>query len=195
MFDVHVTVHCDKFLIIKPTRWTNVSIFSRNEALCVSDSSLSIIRSFSPYTQQWYMSCRFADSLQARSEWNWAVRKPVWRIPLLCIQWKTPDDGHRNCPKHVEFFFIVVSCCMLFQSLLYCSNSCTSLHFKILKSQAKHLKFAPTCFGKFLCPSSGVFHCTHSNGIWHTSLLTACEQDQDVSSWSCFQTCQQTCMT
>jgi len=18
------------------------------------------------------------------------------------IQWKTPDDGHRNCPKHVE---------------------------------------------------------------------------------------------
>jgi len=27
--------------------------------------------------------------------------------------------------------FIVVPCCMLFQSLLYCSNSCTSLHFKI----------------------------------------------------------------
>ena len=22
---------------------------------------------------------------------------------LLCVQWKTPDDGHRNCPKHVEF--------------------------------------------------------------------------------------------
>ena len=22
------------------------------------------------------------------------------RIPLLC----TPDDGHRNCPKHVEFY-------------------------------------------------------------------------------------------
>jgi len=28
---------------------------------------LSIIRSFSLYTQQWYMSYRFADSLQARS--------------------------------------------------------------------------------------------------------------------------------
>jgi len=27
---------------------------------------LSIIRSFSLYTQQWYMSYRFADSLQAR---------------------------------------------------------------------------------------------------------------------------------
>jgi hypothetical protein len=32
--------------------------------------SLSIIRSFSLYTQQWYMSYRFADSLQAGSEWN-----------------------------------------------------------------------------------------------------------------------------
>jgi len=24
--------------------------------------------------------------------------------PLLCVQWKTPDDGQRNCPKHVEFY-------------------------------------------------------------------------------------------
>ena len=45
-----------------------------------------------------------------------------------------------------------------------------------------------TCFGQFLCPSSGVFHCTHSNGICHTGLLSACEQDQDgFLSWSCFQ--------
>ena len=34
-----------------------------------------------------------------------------------------------------------------FQSLLYCPNSCTSLHFKTLKSHIKTLKFAPTCFG------------------------------------------------
>ena len=33
--------------------------------------------------------------------------------------------------------------------------------------------------GQFLCPSSGVFHCTHSNDICHTVLLTTCEQDQD----------------
>jgi len=66
--------------------------------------SLSIIRSFSPYTQQWYMSYRFADSLQFRSD---PARKlsaqPVWHIPLLCVRWKTPDNGQRNCPKHVEF--------------------------------------------------------------------------------------------
>jgi hypothetical protein len=52
---------------------------------------VSIIRSFPLYTQQWYMWYRFA------------VSKPVPHIPLLCVQWKTPDDGHRNCLKHVEF--------------------------------------------------------------------------------------------
>ena len=31
------------------------------------------------------------------------------------------------------------------------------------------LKWNSTCFRQFLCPSSGVFHCTHSNGIYHTS--------------------------
>ena len=64
---------------------------------------LSIIRSFLLFTQQWYMSYRFADILRAGSGRN-SVRKPVWHIPLLCLQWKTPDDGQRNCPKHVEFY-------------------------------------------------------------------------------------------
>jgi len=63
---------------------------------------LSIIRSFSLYTQQWYMSYRFADSLRAGWSSSQAVSKPVWQIPLLCVQWKT-DDGQRYCPKHVEF--------------------------------------------------------------------------------------------
>jgi len=44
-----------------------------------------------------------------------------------------------------------------------------------------------TCFGLFLLPSSGVFHCTHSNGICHTGLLTACSQ-------AVLKSCQQTCM-
>jgi len=46
------------------------------------------------------------------------------------------------------------------------------------------------CFGQFLCPSLGVFHCTHSNGIYRIALLTACEQDQNgtaVPFWSCSQ--------
>ena len=68
---------------------------------------------FSLYTQQWYMSHRFVDRFQAGSGWNWvpswscskAVYKLVWHIPLLSVQWITPDDGQRNCPKHVEFHF------------------------------------------------------------------------------------------
>ena len=49
------------------------------------------------------------------------------------------------------------------------------------------LEWNSTDYGQFLCPSSGVFHCTHGNGIRHTGLLTACEQDEDgtaVPSWS-----------
>jgi len=104
---------------------------------------LSIIRSFSLYTQKWYMSYRFADSLQAGS-WTLHVSdsssvhrqefftvhtvmvyviqvcwqlceqdqdgtssscsQAVWHIPLLSVQWKTPDNGQWNCPKHVEFY-------------------------------------------------------------------------------------------
>jgi uncharacterized membrane protein len=55
---------------------------------------LSIIRSFFflLYTQQWYVSYRFAVSLRDCSS----------ILILLYLQWKTPDDGQRNCPKHVE---------------------------------------------------------------------------------------------
>jgi len=31
------------------------------------------------------------------------------------------------------------------------------------------LEWNSTCFGQFLCPSAGVFRCTHSNGMCHTS--------------------------
>src|SRR5215475_5791512 len=96
---------------------------------------LSIIRSFSLYTQQWYMSYRFGDSLRAGSGWN--------------------------CSSVLILLFT---------------------NFSNLFS---------TCFGQFLCPSSGVFHCTHSNGICHTGSVTACEQEQMLLLTSC----QQTCMT
>jgi len=40
------------------------------------------------------------------------------------------------------------------------------------------LEWNSTCFGQFLCPSSGVFHCTHSNGICHAGLSTSHVQGQ-----------------
>jgi len=45
---------------------------------------LYTIRSFSPYTQQWYTSYRFC--------WHLASKR------------KTLDDGQRNSPKYVEFY-------------------------------------------------------------------------------------------
>ena len=27
----------------------------------------------------------------------------LYNVPVPNVQWKTPDDGQRNCPKHVEF--------------------------------------------------------------------------------------------
>ena len=35
----------------------------------------------------------------------------------------------------------------------------------------------------------GSFHCTHSNDVCHTGLLTACEQEQMLLLASCHQTC------
>ena len=69
----------------------------------------------------------------------------------------------------------------------------TSAGFLIIKWTRYYANFSnlflewnSTCFGQFLCPSSGVFHFLHSNGICHTGLLrTAVEQDQDGRSWSC----------
>jgi hypothetical protein len=45
-----------------------------------------------------------------------------------------------------------------------------------------------TCFGQFLCPSSGVIHCTFGTGTCYTLLTTASVQDHDgtaVPSWLC----------
>ena len=50
-------------LIIKPTRCTNFSNFIFGLKLYMFRTvPLSIIRGFSLFTQQWYMSYRFADS-------------------------------------------------------------------------------------------------------------------------------------
>jgi hypothetical protein len=84
-FDVHVTVHRDKFLIIKPTRCTNFSkVLFWNETLHVLDSS-SVHHQFSSVHTA--VGISHTGLLTAN----------------LCVQCETPDDGHRNCLKHVEF--------------------------------------------------------------------------------------------
>jgi len=66
--------------------------------------TLSINRSFSLYTQQWFTVCRTGLLTACEQDQDGTSFIPLWHIPLLCVQWKTPDGGLRNCPKHVEFY-------------------------------------------------------------------------------------------
>ena len=82
-----------------------------NKSLHVSDSSsvhsqeFFTVHTAMVYVIQvfWRLASRIRTELQFRPDP--AVSKPVWHIPLLCVQWKTPDDGQRNCPKRVDFSF------------------------------------------------------------------------------------------
>jgi hypothetical protein len=46
---------------------------------------LFIIRGFSLYTQEWYMSYNFVDSLRARSGWNLILLAKVYDIYQCCV--------------------------------------------------------------------------------------------------------------
>ena len=108
----------------------------------------------------------------------------------VCTVKKTPDDGQRNCPKHVEFYSknkfeeLVHLVGFVIRNIITVPLGTGSMCFAgskklICKYYLKELTLKKnTCFGQFICPSSGVFHSTHNNGIRHTGLLTACEQDQ-----------------
>jgi len=54
-----------------------------------------------------------------------------------------------------------------------------------------------TCFGKFLCPSSGVFHCIFGTGLCYTGLTSSSVQDQNGTSSILIlhASCRQTCIT
>jgi hypothetical protein len=95
-----------------------------------------------------------------------------------CCSLKMAVDGRnkqeeRSCVSYMYFYVLIVD----FKSkhvifLIIKPTRCTALSYLFFESNS-------TCFGQFLFPSSGVFHCTHSNGICHTGLLTASEQEQN----------------
>jgi len=79
----------------------------------------------------------------------------------------------RKYPGH---FLTFMWPCIVLNFLVIKTNRCTN--FSIL-----FLEWNSTCFGQFLCPLSGVFHCTHSNGICYTGSLTACSQAVSKTVW------------
>jgi len=64
---------------------------------------------------------------------------------------KTPHVSDSSSVHHQQFF-----------------NVHTAMIYVIYHFSNLFLEYKSTYFGQFLCPSSGVFHCTHSNGICHT---------------------------
>jgi hypothetical protein len=87
-------------LIIKPTRCTNFSKFILGIELYIFRTGfLSTIRSRTVYTEIGICHTGYADCLLVSRQHN------LYDIYLLlCIQYKTPDDGQKTCPKHVEFY-------------------------------------------------------------------------------------------
>jgi len=102
------------FLIIKPTRCTNFSNLSLKwnctcfgQFLCPSSGVFHYTHSNGICYTGLLTACEQDQDGTAVPPWSYskAFSKTVWHIPLLCVQWKTPDDGQRNCPKHVECHF------------------------------------------------------------------------------------------
>ena len=89
--------------------------------------------------------------------------KPVWHIPLLCVQWKTPDDGQRNCSKHIEFHsknkseklvhlvdFIVREEDRSYSSVLFCTVRLITASTPALGSRQPSIQWAPGSFPGYM---------------------------------------------
>ena len=95
------------FFLIKPKRRTNFPNLFCQETLHVSGSSsahqqeFSTVHSALVYVMQFWW--QLSSTTRMERPCLTAVIKTAWHIPVPNVQWKTPDDGQRNCPKHVEF--------------------------------------------------------------------------------------------
>jgi len=89
-----------RFVDSKPVWHTSIPL------PCVQWKTRSVLipLACSQLTCMTYYCCVYSEKLVPSWSCSQAVSKPVWHIPLLCVRWTTPDDGQRNCPKHVEFY-------------------------------------------------------------------------------------------
>jgi len=61
------------------------------------------------------------------------------RAPLLCVQRKTPDDGQRNSPKHVEFYSRTK-----FEKLVHLVGFIIRIYHDVLSPQCE-MRFPVSC--------------------------------------------------
>jgi hypothetical protein len=104
---------CDRalwyILVIKPTIYINFSnLFFKWSSTCFGQfpcpSSRVLQCTYSKGTCHTVLLTACEQDVPVRS-WSQAVSKSVWHVTLLYVQWRIPDDGQRNCPKHVELHF------------------------------------------------------------------------------------------
>ena len=76
-----------------------------SDSSCVHHQEFFIVHIAMVYVIQvwWQLSSKIRMEPVPSWSCSQAVSKPVWHIPLLCVQQKTPDDGQRNGPKHGIF--------------------------------------------------------------------------------------------
>jgi len=110
-----------------------------------------------------------------------AVSKPVWHIPLLCVQWKTPDNGQRNYPKHAEFHSK-----NKFEKLVYlvgfiiriCHDArsrCTVTMHGHLNVKLKNLKYLTSCIlinlFYFTKPNNWTHNIHNNTAFYHSNMF------------------------
>jgi len=97
-------------LVIKPTRCTNFSnlflekTLHDSDSFCVHHQQFFTVHIAMVYVIQvcWQLSSRIRTEFHPDPACKLSAN--LYDITLLCVQWKTPDDGERNCPKHIEFY-------------------------------------------------------------------------------------------
>jgi hypothetical protein len=106
-------------------------------------------------------------SWRDRASWHVTVHRGVW----LCIV--TCDRASWHVTVHRGMWLCIVACdCASWHVTVHRDMwPCIVTNFLIIKptgcTNFSNLfwKWKSTCFGQFLCPSSGVIHCTLSNDI------------------------------
>jgi hypothetical protein len=122
-----------------------------NETLYVSDSS-SVHRQ-ELFTVHWAMLYAIQLSrsrIGMVPSWSCccskSVYKPVWHIPLLSVQWIIPDDGQRNCSKHIEFHFQKEIWGISASSWFYYKEICHDARSHVTMHGHRNLKFVNGIF-------------------------------------------------
>jgi hypothetical protein len=135
-----------------------------------ANSTWDLIRHLKGYGFSWHSKLLKIIKCNSNSEYNVnRSRNPeIWDINLFTPFWYTAGFKTQILRKitiasrksatiawiNLLIIFSVVLW-MFFQSLLYYSNSCTSLHFKTLKFHTKALKIRPSMFRSPFKQSSG----------------------------------------